>query len=193
MYLRVASQSSSTLSDIQVLQQRSFIYRTHDYNVFLDVLIVYSHSASSNQIQNETNQLHHSMKSNNDHPSHRDQLESAITVSCDDKYKPNHLVLTKPAYAAPNLWGSIGIGVSPADLGIRSSATFHGYQWVSNRSSNSIRNNTQHTTKQHIEYTSKSNNHNEIHTPQIIQAIIPSNTHRTNKKQQPSEKPRFQR
>ena len=123
------------------------------------------------------------MKSNNDHPSFCDQLESAITVSCDDKYKPNHLLTTNPACAAPNLWGSIGIGGSPADLGIRSSATFHGNQWVSDRRFNITRNNRRNTAKQHIEYTSKSNNHNEIHTPQIIQAIIPSNTHQLNKKQ----------
>ena len=130
-------------------------------HVFLDVLIAYSHPASSNQIQNETNHLHHSMKPNNDHPSFCDQLESAITVSCDDKYKPNHLFLTNPAYAAPNLWGSIGIGGSPADLGIRSSATFHENQWTPDRRFNNIRNNIRQTSQQYIEHTNNSNNHNE--------------------------------
>ena len=145
MYLRVASQSSSTLSDIQVPQRRRIIDRTHVPNVFLDVLIVYSHPTSSIQIQNDTNHLHLSMKSNNDHPSFCDQLESAITVNCDDKYKPNHLFLTNPAYAAPNLWGSIGIGGSPADLGIRSSATFHENQWTPDRRFNNTRNNRRQT------------------------------------------------
>ena len=162
MYLRVASQSSSTLSDIQVLQQRSFIYRTHDYIVFLDVLIVYSHPASSIQIQNETNNLHRPKKSINDHPSFCDQLESAITVSCDDKYKPNHLFLTNPAYAAPNLWGSIGIGGSPADLGIRSSATFHENQWTPDRRFNNIRNNIRQTSQRYIEHTNNSNKNKNI-------------------------------